>query len=167
MKNIKLYFVLTLLVTILFGCELNDDSSNRNSNEFISFKIDGGTEYFILNDISAKVKPDIDQIEIHNNSYSPAYFTLITHSIQLGAPNFTINFIGDQVVGFQGATGMGSISSEYGDVVNVITIGNNVGDYIDINFSGTYTVYGDDTVIPIQSETHTISGTIHVLRDTY
>lgn len=167
MKNIKLYFAVTLLITILFGCESSDDLSNRNSSEFISFKIDGGTEHFILSNISAKVKPDINQIEIQNDSYSPAYFTLITHSIQLGSPNFTINFIGDQVLGFQGANGMGSISSEYGDMINVITIGNNVGDYIDIDFSGTYIVYGDDTVIPIQSETHTISGTIHVLRDAY
>ncbi|MAN27797.1 MULTISPECIES: hypothetical protein [Mesonia] len=139
--------------------------SCNDVEEFIQYSIDNGeTEFYAFSDIEAT-------FEALNPNYNAPLITIYTNGSQntcfylMGILNETpyvgeynyLNWNNQDEVGFDFSE-CSNISG--GDdnniIINLNSIGE-VGEYIDINFSGDYLDYNGNP--------HTITGTIHVLRD--
>jgi hypothetical protein len=141
----------------LYACDSVD--------EFIQYSIDGGDLEYILSDITVQEGVQFG-LEIqyfgegNNNNWGDDCFWL---SISLN-PNYPNNE-GEYPYGY-GNNDFGFIETcpIYPDsnanneiILNLNSYGTNVGDYIDIDFGGSYFDY--------QGNPHTITGVIHVKRD--
>lgn len=134
--------------------------------EFIQYTIDGGDSVIIFENIYANFyesnpnssTPTIDIFASNNDQENCFYMygalndpdylgTYDNYAFQGGTTDDTGFFIGECL----------SVSDENNNITyNLSTLGN-VGEYIDINFSGDYQDYNGDP--------HTITGVVHVLRD--
>ncbi|MFD2915609.1 carboxypeptidase-like regulatory domain-containing protein [Psychroserpens luteus] len=131
-------------------------------DEFITYQVDGGdtyTEYFGiqggLDGESYLVVSYYDNIGNVNNQFNIGISnedgTPITIGVYTPSENTYFSFQDGT-----NATGPNSTGSDTSITLNISEIGE-VGDYIDLTFSGTY--------LDIDLVEHTITGTIHALRD--
>ncbi|ESU21201.1 hypothetical protein FEDK69T_25680 [Flavobacterium enshiense DK69] len=162
-KHLK-YFAVLLITVFAVSCDSNDDNSrndnsSNDSSEYISYKIDGGETVF-ANDISWAGPIPINEgglgtelwvvgnlanggiIKISGDVCAPGVYTTATHHFGIDGP-----FGGVYAVG--GDTPANTMSFN-------LTNHGNLGEYIDMTFSGTYTN---------QTGTHTLNGTVHVIRN--
>ena len=134
--------------------------------EFIQYTIDGGDSVIIFENISANFyqsnpnssTPTIDIFASNNDQENCFYMygalndpdylgTYDNYTFQGGTTDDTGFFIGECL----------SVSDENNNITYNLSTLENVGEYIDINFSGDYQDYNGDP--------HTITGVVHVLRD--
>jgi len=134
--------------------------------EFIQYTIDGGDSVIIFENISANFyqsnpnssTPTIDIFASNNDQENCFYMygalndpdylgTYDNYTFQGGTNDDTGFFIGECL----------SVSDENNNITYNLSALGNVGEYIDINFSGDYQDYNGDS--------HTITGVVHVLRD--
>jgi len=139
--------------------------STCNNSEFIQYDIDNGAESFIaLTDIDATfdLSPQVYNgpiVSIYAYAYQTEFYLLgVLNSSQYTGTydDYDWNTPGDTGFSFTQEWSHKVDLSSTNITFNLSKLGN-VGDYIDINFSGNY----NDP----QGNPHTISGVIHVLRD--
>ncbi len=127
--------------------------------EFITYQIDNDDVIFIANDIDVRAFNGNTDIEIeHYNSNNDCFWII-------GNLNDTPPYIGTydtyewnvpNDTGFNFIENCPEIYENSTIIYNLTSLGN-IGEYIDMNFSGDYEDF--------QGNPHTITGTIHVIRD--
>ncbi len=140
-------------------------SACNTVTEFVQYTIDDDENVFIFENITANfyvVSPNgegpfIDVFASSNDQESCYYmYGLLNDTDYLGSyDNYAFNGIAGDTGFFIGECL--SVSNENNDIIYNLTTLGNVGDYIDVNFSGSYEDYDGNP--------HTITGVVHVLRD--
>ena len=134
-------------------------------SEFIQYSIDDGDLIYILDNINS-------QFDANSPNYNAPILTLSGSSndgncfYMFGKlnstnyegtyDNYAWNDTGDDNTGFNLEECLGISNVNNNIIYNLTSLGS-VGEYMDINFNGTYEDY--------QGNTHTISGVVHALRD--
>ncbi|WP_417876199.1 hypothetical protein [Winogradskyella sediminis] len=134
-------------------------------SEFVQYSIDDGDVIYILDNINS-------QFDTNSPNYNAPILTLSGSSndgncfYMFGKldntnyegtyDNYAWNDTGDENTGFNLEECLGISNVNNNIIYNLTSLGS-VGEYIDINFNGTYEDY--------EGNTHTISGMVHVLRD--
>lgn len=140
-------------------------SSCNAVTEFIQYTIDDDEGVFIFENISANFYvespnsegPTIDIFASSNDQENCYYmYGIINDPDYLGSyDNYAFNGIAGDTGFFIGECL--SVSNENNNIVYNLTTLGETGEYIDINFSGSYEDYDGNP--------HTITGVVHVLRD--
>ncbi|MGL2967102.1 hypothetical protein [Flavobacterium sp. XGLA_31] len=119
-------------------------------SEFISYQIDSNTPVVFLNNLEGIVEGG--NFSVYGEVNSTQNITIGGNSILPGF--YTQN---DFYIGNSGSNSiLGNNSNNINIQFNLSTVGN-IGEYIDMTFNGTY----QDS----NNVTHTLTGTVHVLRD--
>ena len=140
-------------------------SACNTVTEFIQYTMDGDDSVFIFENISANFYeespnsegPTIDIFASSNDQENCYYmYGILNDPSYLGSyDNYAFNGIAGDTGFFIGECL--SVSNENNNIIYNLTTLGEVGDYIDINFSGSYEDY--------EGNAHTINGVVHVLRD--
>ena len=138
-------------------------SACNSVEEFIQYSIDDGPIEYVLSNIEVSIQGNYLEIiytgDDTGNDWENCFW--MTGNLNSNYPNFEgIYQYGYQNVGLFYFTEVCPVypSDANNEITfNLSSFGNSVGDYIDINFSGSYEDY--------QGVSHTISGVIHVKRD--
>jgi len=122
-------------------------------NEFITYQVDSNPVSYILSNINAGTSGPAIGLYINTSQNSPFLYMNGNNVTSIGT--YTTSQFSMEFSNTPGTiTGIGSSTSN--TVQFVVSQIGSIGGYIDMTFNGTYT----DT-----SGTHTISGTVHVIRD--
>lgn len=122
-------------------------------NEFITYQVDSNPVSYILSNINAGTSGPAIGLYINTSQNSPFLYMNGNNVTSIGT--YTTSQFSMEFSNTPGTiTGIGSSTTN--TVQFVVSQIGSIGGYIDMTFNGTYT----DT-----SGTHTISGTVHVIRD--
>ncbi|WP_179335662.1 hypothetical protein [Winogradskyella costae] len=131
--------------------------------EFIQYSIDDGDLTYILDNINGEFYPDSPNyngptLNISGSSLNCFYMfgTLEETTYEGTYDNYDWNDIDNSTTGFNIQECIDMSNTNNNITYNLTSLGA-VGEYIDINFSGSYEDYDGNT--------HTINGALHVLRD--
>lgn len=132
-------------------------------DEFIQYSIDDEPIEYVLSNIETFVQGNYLEIQYtgeNSNDWENCFW--IRGNLESGYPNFEGAYSygysnNDSSFYFVEACPVYPTETNNEITFNLSSFGNSVGDYIDINFSGSYEDY--------QGVSHTISGVIHVKRD--
>jgi len=132
-------------------------------DEFIQYSIDDEPIEYVLSNIETFVQGNYLEIQYtgeNSNDWENCFW--IRGNLDSGYPNFEGAYSygysnNDSSFYFVEACPVYPTETNNEITFNLSSFGNSVGDYIDINFSGSYEDY--------QGVSHTISGVIHVKRD--
>ena len=131
--------------------------------EFIQYSIDDGDLTYILDNINGEFYPDSPNyngptLNISGSSLNCFYMfgTLEETTYEGTYDNYDWNDIDNSTTGFNIQECIDMSNTNNSITYNLTSLGA-VGEYIDINFSGSYEDYDGNT--------HTINGALHVLRD--
>jgi len=134
-------------------------------SEFIQYSIDDGDIIYILDNINSQFNanspnynaPILTLSGSSNDGNCFYMFGKLDNTNYEGTyDNYAWNNTGDDNTGFNLEECMGISNVNNNIIYNLTSLGS-VGEYMDINFNGTYEDY--------QGNTHTISGVVHALRD--
>lgn len=133
-------------------------------NEFIEYTIDNGDSVLIFENIQANfydTSPQFPSPSLYISGSSNAQGNCYYMEGRLNSPDFvgtydTLDFQDANDTGFWIAECLNMSNVNNNIVYNLTTLGD-IGEYIDINFSGDYEDY--------DGIAHTITGVVHVLRD--
>lgn len=129
--------------------------------EFIQYTIDDDEGLFIVDDITASLNPpnpntNGPNLNIFGNQEQCFYlFAVLNDAPYVGEYGY-LQWQDENAVGFN-ISECNNINDDNNGIVFNLTALGDVGEYIDINFSGTYEDFNGNT--------HTITGVVHVLRD--
>ncbi len=136
-------------------------SACNTVTEFIQYTIDNDEGLFIVDDIAATLSPSSPNtngpsLNIFGNQEQCFYlFAILNDAPYVGEYGYLM-WNDQNAVGFNISECNNINDDNNGIVFNLTNLGD-VGEYIDINFSGTYEDFNGDA--------HAISGVVHVLRD--
>ncbi|WP_412561663.1 hypothetical protein [Winogradskyella sp. MIT101101] len=170
MKSTDFLILPVFISLIIFSCN-NEDLEDQNNTEFIEYTIDGGEPVTIFEDINAIFYPnnqDFSSPVLDIFTFTNDYNTCFRIRGALHNPNYLGTY--DNHDFQENDTGFSMDDFDWvncSDAFNISSINNNitynltvlgeVGEYIDINFSGDYEDYDGNP--------HTITGIVHVIRD--
>jgi len=167
MKTFKLIFSAYLILTFL-ACNNNDNSPEIENQEYITYQINDESPKIFTENLGAILYP-IDpfydyeapilligaDIEFHPDCfYLRGALNTAPYS---GVYNSTANYGYEPGFIISDCFGNNIMTPWGNDIIFNITSIGNIGEFIDVNFSGTFTNFDD--------EESYISGTIHVRRD--
>ena len=148
--------LLLIFLSVLISCETEDDNQ-ENDQEFIEYTIDNEDSVLITENISASYDPNELYIQDQDNCF--ILYGYLPNPYNLGIYE-TYIFTGEAPIN----TGFVILSSCQPGITNggqdiVFSLNNwgEAGEYIDVNFSGTF--------LDLDFNQHTITGMTHVLRD--
>jgi hypothetical protein len=118
-------------------------------SEFISYQIDNNAVVYHLTDINTSYSSNGLIISAYPNASQPGLYLWSLNNTVGNQTSFNIE---GGNIGYINQYSTGNVT------YTINAYGANVGDYIDISFSGTY-------VSSIDNQTHTITGIAHVIRD--
>lgn len=136
-------------------------SACNDVTEFIQYTIDDNESLFIVNDITAALYSESPNttgpnLNIFGNQEQCFYlFAVLNDAPYVGEYGYLM-WNDPNAVGFN-ISECNNINDDNNGIVFNLTALGEVGEYIDINFSGTYEDFNGNT--------HTITGVVHVLRD--